>query len=312
MGTISYNGRTEEVEMTGVWYEKGLPLPGEAKTFNAGVITVSPWWNIEGRWPVKPAEVLIGTSLEERLGVAKHDTVYINKKAFTVSGILETGGNEDDNIVMNLESLQSLLNMDGKVSRVLVSALTKPMDDFAYKEPEKMGQAEYEKWYCTGYVTSIAKQLEEVFRGSMARPVWNIAESEGRVLARLKALIYFLALMTVAASALGVSTTMIMSLLRRTEEVGLMQSIGADSGRIITMFLAEGAVIGLIGGLLGYFLSIAASRYIGMEVFDTELVQRGLLFPVAICSAVVISVAGTILPIRKALKIKPGVVMRGA
>jgi putative ABC transport system permease protein len=310
-GTISYEGRSEKAGMIGVWYEKKLPLPGEAKTFNAGISTVSPWWNIQGRWPVKPDEVLLGRSLADKFGAAVQDSISIDSTFFNVTGILETGGKEDDHVIMNLESLQSFSGLNGKISRVLVSALTKPMDEFAYKEPEKMGQAEYERWYCTGYVTSISKQLEEVFRGSKARPVWNIAETEGRVLNHLEILIYFLALMAVAASALGVSTTMIMSLLRRTDEIGLMKSVGADSGRIIALFLAEGAVIGFMGGLFGYLLSLAASRYIGIEVFNTGLVQRGLLFPVAIGSAVVISIAGTLLPIRKAFKIKPDVIMRG-
>jgi putative ABC transport system permease protein len=309
--TVSFKSGSQEVGLVGAWYEKKLPLPGEEKTFDAGISTVSPWWNIQGRWPEKPEEVLVGTSLAERIGIEMHDTLSIDRNVFTVSGMLETGGNEDNKIILDLGSLQNLLKLKGKTSSVLVSALTKPMDDFAYKDPEKMGQAEYEKWYCTGYVTSIAKQLEEAFRGSRARPVWNIAETEGRVLNRLKALIYFLAIMAIGASALGVSTTMIMSLLRRTDEVGLMKSLGADSGRIIALFLSEGMIIGLIGGLFGYLLSIAASQYIGVEVFNTGLVQRGLLFPVAIGSAVIISVAGTILPIRKAFGIKPGIIMRG-
>ena len=58
--------------------------------------------------------------------------------------------------------------------------------------PHTMSQTEYEKWYCTGYVTSIAKQLEEVFLGSTSRPIWPVAETEGKVLGRLKLLIYLL------------------------------------------------------------------------------------------------------------------------
>ncbi len=71
-------------------------------------------------------------------------------------------------------------------------------------------------------------------------------------------------------------------------------------------------MIGLIGGLLGYALSIAASQYISMEVFNTGFEQRAMLLPIAIGSAVLISTAGTILPIRKALGVKPAVVLKGS
>lgn len=309
---VSANNRAEQSDIIGTWHEKELPLPGEAKDFSVGTKTVFPWWNIKGNWPDAPDRIILGVSLAGRFGIKKGDSVLLNGKSFLVSGTLETGGREDDQVFMNLESLQEFMNMRGRVSRVFVSALTRPMDGFAYKDPETMSQLEYEKWYCTGYVTSIAKQLEEVFKGSTVRPIWHVAETEGKVLGKLKLLIYLLAFITLAASALGVSTTMITSLLRRVEEIGLMKAIGADSQKIITVFLSEGILIGFIGGVLGYALSVAAADYIGIKVFNTGFEHRSILFPVAIGSAIVISIFGAMLPITKALNIKPGIVLKGA
>lgn len=309
---VILEGRTERAGVTGTWYEKQLPLPGTRTTFPAGILTVSPWWNIEGEWPDNDKKVILGTLLAHRSGKKKGDKIMIDGNEFLVSGTIETGGIEDDRIFMGLEILQNMKGMEGKVSRVMVSALTKPMDEFAYRDPDKMSQAEFEKWYCTGYVTSIARQLEEVFRGSTARPVWQIADTEGRVLDKLTMLIYFLSFIVLTAAALGVSTTMIMSLLRRTEEIGLMKTIGADSLTITALFLTEGVVVGLIGGVSGYALSILVSGYIGVEVFSSGFEHGAMLLPAAIGSAVLISVAGTILPIRKALKVKPAVVLKGA
>jgi putative ABC transport system permease protein len=309
---VQVNGATGRVALTGSWYERELPLPGEKGNFSAGIKTVSPWWNIYGKWPGTPDEALVGISVSEKMNVRPQDVIGIEGKDFTVSGILETGGREDDRIFLELESLYSLKKMEGMVSRVLVSALSKPMDDFAYRDPDTMSQAEYEKWYCTGYITSIARQLEEVFTGSKARPIWNIAETEGRVLERLKVLIYFLSFVAIAASTIGVSTTMIMSLLRRTGEIGLMKSLGADSSKIIALFLTEGFIIGIVGGLSGYVVSFAVSQYIGVEIFHAGLERYDILLPISIGSAVCIAVAGSVLPIINALRIRPAIVMRGA
>ncbi len=308
----SVNNTDEEVGVVGAWYEKELPLPGEAKNFRAGIKTVSPWWNMKGRWPATGDEVVIGTSLSGRFGFTEGSVVLLDGREFTVSGIVETGGADDEKVFMELESLQKLKGLEGKISRMLVSALTTPMDEFAYKDPDTMTKVEYEKWYCTGYVTSIAKQLEEVFQGSVSTPIWQVAQTEGKILERLRLLIYFLSLAALIAAAIGVSTTMIMSLLRRVHEIGLMKAIGADSGRIISLFLTEGIVIGCIGGIIGYVLSIAFAEYIGLTVFNTGFEKRAVLLPVAICSAIFISFIGIILPVRKALGIKPAVVLKGA
>lgn len=309
---VKVKDKVEEINVIGAWYEKELPLPGEAKKFKAGLKTVSPWWHVNGNWPDTKDKIIVGVSLAARLAVKTGDPLLLDGREVTVSGTLETGGPEDNQVFMDLEALQEIRKMQGKVSRVFVSALTTPMDEFAYKNPDTMSKTEYEKWYCKGYVTSIAKQLEEVFNGSAVKPIWQVAETEGKVLDRLRLLIYLLCIIALTASAIGVSTTMIMSLLRRIEEIGLMKAIGADRTRIITIFLTEGIIIGIVGGILGYLLSLGVSRYIGMKVFQTGLEQRAMLLPVAIGNAILIAVAGTILPIRRALGIKPGIVLKGA
>lgn len=295
----------------GTWYRKDLAVPGEEKGFETGASVVMPWWSIQGTWPENDEEILAGSTVSGRRGTKIGDILMIRGRKFIVSGILNTGGREDEMLVGNLSTVQGLYGLKGKVSRVFVSALTTPMDDFAYKDPDKMTKKEYEKWYCTGYVTSIAKQIEEVFRDSSARPIWPVAETEGKVLNRLSLLIYLLTAVSLLSSALGVSTTMIMSLLRRTDEVGLMKAIGADRYRIIIIFLSEAIVIGVAGGILGYLLSIGVTGYLGVKVFGAVLEQKAILFPISISAAVIIAVMGIYLPIRKALGISPAIVLKG-
>jgi putative ABC transport system permease protein len=307
---LRYEGAKIPVLAVGAWFRKELPLPGEAAPFPAGIETVSPWWEVEGDGP--GGGVLLGVSLASEVGAGRGNTVLVDGRPFVVSGTLSTGGKEDRQLFMDLGVLQELKGSEGRISRVMVSALTTPMDDFAYKDPETMTKAEYEKWYCTGYVTSIAKQLEEVFRDSRVKPVWQVAETEGQVLGRLTILVYLLTAATLLASALGMSTTMAASLLRRVEEIGLMKSLGADSLRVILIFLSEALVIGAVGGIVGYALSTAVSHYIGVKVFEATILRRELLLPIALLSAFAISSLGSFLPIRRALRVKPAVVLKEA
>jgi putative ABC transport system permease protein len=309
---ISHSGNRRTVKLVGAWYEKELPIPGEKQTFKTGISTVSPWWAIKGNWPDSGNEVVLGITLASEMGIMQGDDVKAGDTSLKVTGILDTGGPEDDQAFMEMQSLQTLRGMQGKVSKVYVSALTTPMDEFAYKDPDIMTPTEYEKWYCTGYVTSISKQVGEVFKGSSAKPIWQVAETEGNVLGKLEILTYLLCIISLTASALGVSTAMIMSLLRRSEEIGLMKALGAARAKIVTIFLTEGFFIGLLGGILGYIVSIAVSQYIGMHVFNTALQQKGYLMLIAIASAIFIALAGTVLPIKRALHIKPSIVLKEA
>ncbi len=294
-------------KIMGTWYEKALKVPGQKAPFLTGIRTVMGGWILKGRWPSSEDELLAGASTGLRIG----QRVEVFGRRMKIVGILRTGSKEDEMLIGELATVQALAGLQGRVSKVLVSALTKPMDDFAYKDPEKMSRREYEKWYCTAYVTSIAKQIEEVVRGSRAKPVWPVAETEGMVLNKLRLLIYLLTGVSLLGASLGVSTTMVMSLLRRAEEVALMKALGADRVKTIEVFLSEALMIGLVGGVIGYLLSLPLSSFIGLKVFGTSLKQRGLLLPLSILSSVIIATAGAYLPVRKALRIEPALVLKG-
>jgi putative ABC transport system permease protein len=264
-------------------------------------------WLLKGRWPSSEDEIVAGYSTGLQIG----QVVRVFGRPMKIVGLLRTGSEEDEMLIGELSTIQALSGLNGRVSKVLVSALTTPMDDFAYQDPEKMSRREYEKWYCTAYVTSIAKQIEEVVRGSRARPVWPVAETEGRVLNRLRLLIYLLTGASLLGAALGVSTTMVMSLLRRTEEVALMKAIGADRSRTVGIFLSEALLVGFLGGVIGYLLSLPLSSYMGLKVFGVALKQRGLLLPLSLFASVIIAIIGAYIPVRKALRIEPAVVLKG-
>ena len=294
-------------KLMGTWYERSLKVPGQREPFVTGIKTVMGGWLLKGRWPSSDNELVAGASTGLKIG----QSVNVFGRKMKIVGILRTGSKEDEMLIGELSTVQALSGLKGKVSRVLISALTTPMDEFAYQDPEKMSRREYEKWYCTAYVTSIAKQIEEVVRGSRARPVWPVAETEGKLLNKLKLLIYLLTGASLAGAALGVSTTMIMSLLRRTEEVALMKAIGADRPQTVQVFLSEALLVGLIGGVIGYLLSLPLSSYMGLKVFGVALKQKGLLLPLSLVSSVIIAASGAYIPVRNALKIEPAVVLKG-
>jgi putative ABC transport system permease protein len=311
---FSTGGKRERGVVSGTWFAKQLEVPGEDPTIQ-GIKGIAPWWEVQGRWPEDADEAIVGAALAKRLKIAPGGNVTAivrgRNQMFRIVGVVTTGGYEEEQLFAPLITVQSLLQQQGKVSRVLVSALTVPMDDFGKKDPATMSKDEYEKWYCTAYVTSVAKNVEEVMAGSRAKPIWQIASAEGALLNKLNRVMLFLTLLALGASATAVSTSLVASMAERSPEIALMKAIGADRLQITAIFLGETLIISVAGGIIGYLLGDQLASLISHTVFNSTIKSPLWLFPTAIISAFVVAIAGSVAPLRRAFLIEPVRVLKG-
>jgi putative ABC transport system permease protein len=311
---FSAGGKKERGIVSGTWFAKQLEIPGEDTSIQ-GIKGIAPWWDVQGRWPEDANEAIVGAALAKRLNIAPGGDVATmvrgRTQKFRIVGIVTTGGYEEEQLFAPLVTVQSLLQQQGKVSRVLVSALTVPMDDFGKKDPTTMSKDEYEKWYCTAYVTSVAKNVEEVMAGSRAKPIWQIASAEGALLKKLNSVMLFLTILALVASATSVSTSLMASMAERSPEIALMKAIGADRYQISIIFIGETLIISVAGGVIGYLLGDQLAEIISRTVFNSTIASPLWLFPTAIISALVVAIAGSVAPLRRALLIEPVTVLKG-
>ena len=314
LAEFSAGAHRERGVVSGTWFSKELEVPGE-DTSTQGIKGIAPWWEVNGRWPEAADEAIVGASLAKRLQLAPGSevttTVRGRSQRFTVCGVVTTGGFEEEQLFAPLVTVQELLQQQGRVSRVLVSALTVPMDDFGRKDPNTMTKEEFEKWYCTAYVTSIAKNVEEVMAGSRAKPIWQIASAEGALLTKLNSVMLLLTLLALGASATAVSTSLMASIAERSPEIALMKAVGADRFQVSAIFIGETLVISLLGGVLGYLIGDQLAQLISRLVFNSTIVSPLWLFPTALISAFVVALAGSVAPLRRALLIEPVRVLKG-
>ena len=307
---IQHEGKSEDVTVVGTYFDKTL-VYGKQE-FSTGVKSLYPWWRVSGNWPGdNSSEVLLGEGLAAKLKVNPEEKVTLSGGPFHVTGVVSTGGAEDDQVVAPLSVAQQILGKPDAVKRVYVSALTKPEDAFARRDPKSLSGAIYDRWYCTPYPQAIALQLTEAMSHSHAEQIRQVAQNEGAVLTRIEGLIFLITLAALFASGLAVSAAMATAIFERRAEVGLMKALGAGKFQVASVLFAEAALLALIGGAIGFGIGSALAHQIGHSIFNSQISISPVLLPVILAIAVIVTFAGSAVAIGRAVSLDPVFALRG-
>jgi putative ABC transport system permease protein len=308
--SFSGGGKSQDVTLVGTYFAKKLTFGME--DFVTGVRTTYPLWKVAGAWPDDGShDVLLGERIAGQLGKKAGDTLALSGGELHVSGVLSSGSAEDDQIVAPLALAQDILGKPDAVRRVYVSALTKPEDAFARRDPKSLSGANYDRWYCTPYPQAIALQLTEAMSHSNAQQIRQVAQNEGAVLTRIEGLIFLITLAALFASALAVSAAMATAIFERRSEVGLMKALGAGKLMVASIFFAEAALLALVGGAIGFGIGTVLARQIGRSIFNSQISISPVLLPVILAIAVIVTFAGSATAIRRAVSLDPVFALRG-
>jgi len=306
-----------KAELIGTYFDQ--PLHYGKETFSTGARSVNRWWQVQGEWPQDYADwphdgfpdVLAGGKLAAEARLAVGDTIEISGKKLRIGGILNSGGAEDGAIVTPLHIAQQILGKPNAVRRVMVSALTKPEDAFARRDPNKMSPAVRDRWYCSPYANSIAFQIHEALPNVRVEQIRPVEQTQGQVLSRVSGMMLLLTLAALVASVLAVSAAMAATVLERRQEVGLMKSMGASDASVASLFLAEAGLLALAGGALGFLAGTTLAHRIGQSIFGSTISVHPVILALILCAALAVTFLGSAGAVRKAMRFDPAVVLRG-
>ncbi|MHB1125833.1 MAG: ABC transporter permease [Bacillota bacterium] len=198
------------------------------------------WWDISGRVPAAPRDILLGSVVAGKLGKIPGDRIGIKGREFTVAGIInETGDQEDQLVYLELSRAQEILDAPGRISFVELT-----VNDGATAESD--GQN------VSSPAEIVIGQLVDKLPQTQVSQVKDQGAGRREVVDRF---IRFSALISVVVLFIGcliIMTTMMSSVNERTREIGIFRAMGFRRSHIIRIILTEATVVSLVGGISGY------------------------------------------------------------
>ena len=294
-------------------------------SLTTGAPALHPWWRLQGDWPTpQRGGLVLGANVAKQLGVKLGDSLHLeaapshlgfSSATATIAGIVTTGDETDNQILLPLQDAQSIIKAPDAISRVEISARTKPEDAFARKDPDTLSPKDHEIWYCRPYANSIAFQIRKAIPGAQAEQVRRVEQSEGNVLKRISGLMWLISAAALLAAGFAVSAAMATAILERRGEIGLMRSLGASKGSIAFLFYSETGLLAILAGSLGYLAGSGLAAWLGSRIFRgdggaPEAILIPVLLPVVVALALAVAIAGSTPSIRTALRMEPSAILR--
>lgn len=235
-------------------------------------------------------EVIAGKVVADNKNVSVGDDLQIGGETFKVVGIFESGNsNQDMSYFMTLNNLQTLVDDEGNISSVFVKV--DPSVD-----AEDVGNSLENKY---GDNITVITSLSDL---SMAKSMIDM----------LNGVSFGISLLAIVIGGIGIINTMLMSVLERTREIGVLKAVGWPDRKILLMIICESIVLTVTAAIAGTILGI-----IGVELFMQLNILGGMtaIFTAetiveAFIIAIIVGVIGGIFPAIKATKLPPTEALR--
>ncbi|MCU1343402.1 MAG: hypothetical protein JWN92_2825 [Candidatus Acidoferrum typicum] len=277
---VAANAGAQPVILAGTWFDQ--------------VAKMNSWWKVDGAWVTSrddSSHCLVGQAAAHQFGLAPGSHIELRagerKVSLTASGIITAGSDEDTQIFTSLEVAQNLAGLPGRVSLVQLSVSGTPSE-----------------------IDAFTSRLAGALPGLDVRPVRKLAAAEGSILGRIRGLIFWTITLILILTTLGVLASMAALAMERSRDVGLMKALGGSVQRIMRLFLAEAAALGVLGGTIGFAIGVVLARWIGGRVFGVAISPRLAVFPATIILAVGVALLGA-LPLRLLGRVRPAEILRG-
>lgn len=292
-----FNDQIKYPIVAGIPTDEGIDVFTAIKSFEV----------IEGRMIKKgeKGKAVVGYELTKESGGTFKKPVKIGKKIkiegveFEVIGVRRAIGNSlfDTQVIISLDDLRELTGIEKELS--LIHAISN--EDIT---PAILAES----------ITKNLRKSRGVREGNEdfdAQTSEQLQETVNIILNVVQAIIVGIAAISLLVGAIGIMNTMYTSVIERTNEIGIMKSIGAKNSDVLIIFLIESGLLGLIGGVMGVIVGATLAKLVELTAFaiwGTPLISAQFSFWLiggALLFSFLLGSGSGIFPAMQASKMRP-------
>jgi putative ABC transport system permease protein len=234
---------------------------------------------------------VVGTNAERQLNAQQDSqlnvTVEDRLETCQITTLATVGGPEDNFVKMELRAAQRLAALPARIS-VLELVVPGTPDEIQI------------------YIAGLQRALPD----AEVRPVRQFTDAQAKIYNRVSGLLSATVVIVLLLTGLCVMAAMTNVAMERRNDVGLMKAIGGATRRVLRLFLAEAALLGLAGGLIGAAAGIFLSIWLGKQVFGVAAQPRLIVYPVSVALTTIVAIVSAY-PLRRLASVRPASVFRG-
>ena len=242
------------------------------------------------------ANLASGNIFERELGL--RDQIIVDDTKVRVIGLVAQSGDPeyDRSIVLPIESARDIIDDPERIDYIMAEPLPG-------QNTSKVAESIEEE-------LRLERNVQEGEEGFTVSTADDLLESSLGILNTVQSVVIGIVSIALLVGGLGIMNTMYMSVSERTNEIGIMKAVGATKKQILSIYLVESGILGLIGGLIGTLLGLGISEvafYFIRQSAGIPLYPNRSLMLVggALAASFFLGVISGFLPARKAANLEP-------
>ncbi|EAJ0873468.1 ABC transporter permease [Campylobacter jejuni] len=320
-GKITIENSQQKALIYGTYFQKAIKIKDD-DDFITGIKSLYPYLAVQREWAKDDSnEIMLGEDFAKNNKLKLGDTIKLigennqSKEAKIVGILLHANPKMSNKIIAPLNLAQDLLNKQGFYSSAEVRAFTIPESALSEKVrrmgEEKLDQLEYDKWYCSAYVGSIASQISDGLPGADAKALNAISDAQSLVVKKIQSLMGITCIICLIVASIAISSLMSSEIHRRKKEIGLLKVLGANTFQIYLIFAGENLIVALFAALFGFIFGTALSQIISLSIFGYFIDIAFIALPLSFIFAGLIALLGCLLPIKNITQLSAAGVFYG-
>ena len=232
-------------------------------------------------------DILLGASVAQRLNLTEGQTLGLEGRNFTVARIIpETGTVDDSRIYAHLHAVQQLLGTGDQVSAI-----------------EIMG-------CCSAISDGLLGKLRNILPDTRITTINQIVSTQIQTNQLMRKISFVFLVIIIIVGAITIGNYMWANVEERRREIGILITIGTRRAVIYRLFLTKAVILGAVGGIAGFVVGTGSAMVLGPQLAGLQVSPLPIYLLLSVVVAVLIALLGSVLPVYRAARFDPAVIMQ--